>query len=86
MDIEQAYQKCTERLMWACARLQAKVEPSELAPITDLIVQPMTGPWRFFHTPQHIFKVGGTEDAIEVQVCCSSPLICFRPFVHFTPT
>jgi hypothetical protein len=66
MDIEQAYKKCTERLMWACASLQATVEPSELALIADLIVQPMTGPWRFFHTPQHIFKVGGTEDPIEV--------------------
>ena len=24
------------------------------------------GPWRFFHTPEHIFEVGGNEDAIEV--------------------
>ena len=93
MDIEQAYKKCTERLMWACDRLQAKVEPDSLAPITDLIVQPMTGPWRFFHTPQHIFKVGATEDAIEVlaalfhdlvyvQVDCS---INFQLSYYITP-
>ena len=93
MDIEQAYKKCTARLMWACASLQAKVAPSELAPIADLIVQPMTGPWRFFHTPQHIFKVGGTEDAIEVlaalfhdlvyvQVDCS---INFQLSYYITP-
>lgn len=93
MELEQAYKKCTHRLMWACASLQAKVELSELAPIADLIVQPMTGPWRFFHTPQHIFKVGGTEDAIEVlaalfhdlvyvQVDCS---INFQLSYYITP-
>ncbi|HZX00624.1 MAG TPA: hypothetical protein VFF45_00105 [Bacilli bacterium] len=26
----------------------------------------MTGPWRYFHTPNHIFEVGGTDDPIEV--------------------
>ncbi len=66
MDSKEAYLQCLERLSWAIDRLQAKVEPSELARIAELIVQPMIGPWRFFHTPQHIFDVGGNEDAIEV--------------------
>ncbi|MEO6861985.1 MAG: hypothetical protein ABI180_10715 [Microcoleus sp.] len=26
----------------------------------------MIGPGRFFHTPEHIFHVGGNEEAIEV--------------------
>ncbi|MCY7383392.1 MAG: hypothetical protein LH628_12565 [Microcoleus sp. CAN_BIN18] len=58
--------KCLEKLIWAIDRLEAEVEPSELARIAELIVQPMTGPWRFFHTPEHIFEVGGNKDAIEV--------------------
>jgi hypothetical protein len=66
MDSKQAYLQCLEKLIWALDRLEAKVEPSELARIAELIVQPMMGPWRFFHTPEHIFDVGGNEDAIEV--------------------
>ena len=66
MDSKQAYLQCLEKLIWAIDRLEAKVEPSELARIAELIVQPMIGPWRFFHTPEHIFDVGGNEDAIEV--------------------
>ncbi|MEG4322574.1 MULTISPECIES: hypothetical protein [unclassified Microcoleus] len=66
MDSKQAYLQCLERLIWAIDRLKVEVEPSELARIAELIVQPMTGPWRFFHTPEHIFDVGGNEDAIEV--------------------
>lgn len=66
MDSKQAYLQCLEKLIWALDRLEAKIEPSELARIAELIVQPMMGPWRFFHTPEHIFDVGGNEDAIEV--------------------
>jgi hypothetical protein len=66
MDSAQAYQKCLKRLTWATERLKLDVQQSELEHITDLIVQPMTGPWRFFHTPQHIFEVGGSKDPIEI--------------------
>lgn len=66
MNREQAYQECLERLRWATHQLQVKIDPPQLAAIADLIVQPMTGPWRYFHTPYHIFEVGGSEDAIEV--------------------
>ncbi|MEM6426337.1 MAG: hypothetical protein AAF728_14435, partial [Cyanobacteria bacterium P01_D01_bin.128] len=43
-----------------------EVEPEKLSEIAELIVQTMTGPWRYFHTPNHIFEVGGSQDAIEV--------------------
>lgn len=66
MDSKQAYLQCLEKLIWAMSRLKAEVQPNELARIAELIVQPMTGSWRFFHTPEHIFDVGGNEDAIEV--------------------
>lgn len=66
IDSKEAYLQCLEKLIWALDRLKAEVEPSELARIAELIVQPMMGPWRFFHTPEHIFDVGGNEDAIEV--------------------
>ncbi|MFB8796516.1 MAG: hypothetical protein U7126_20375 [Microcoleus sp.] len=60
------YLQCLEKLIWATARLDVEVEPTQLARIAELIVQPMMGQWRFFHTPEHIFDVGGNEDAIEV--------------------
>jgi hypothetical protein len=66
MDSKEAYLQCLEKLIWASDRLHAEVEPTQLAQIADLIVQPMTGVWRFFHTPEHIFEVGGNEDPIEV--------------------
>ncbi|MFS8120717.1 MAG: hypothetical protein ACMG55_19860, partial [Microcoleus sp.] len=66
IDSKEAYLQCLEKLIWAIDRLNVEVEPMELARIAALIVQPMTGPWRFFHTPEHIFEVGGNEDAIEV--------------------
>ncbi|MDY6936525.1 MAG: hypothetical protein SWY16_02575 [Cyanobacteriota bacterium] len=66
MDCDKAYQQCLDRLKWATHQLEIEVEDDALLSIADLIVQPMTGPWRYFHTPEHIFDVGGTEDPIEV--------------------
>ena len=66
MNCEQEYTQCFERLTWACDRLGVEVESDRLSEVAQLIVQPMTGTWRLFHTPQHIFDVGGQDDAIEV--------------------
>ena len=72
MDLEVAHTRCKDRLVWAIEQLQGKVEPTQLQNITELIIQTMTGPWRYFHTPDHIFEVGGSfdvgrsADAIEV--------------------
>jgi len=66
MKAEQEYEKCWEKLKWATNALKVKVPPAELAEIAELIVQPMTGPWRYFHTPNHLFEVGGNSDAIEI--------------------
>lgn len=66
MKFEREYKQCLEKLVWATQQLQVEVELTKLNEIAKLIVQPMTGPWRYFHTPQHIFDVGGSEDAIEV--------------------
>ncbi len=67
MGFEQDYNKqCLEKLIWAMQELQIDIDDTELAKIAELIVQTMTGPWRYFHTPDHIFEVGGAEDAIEV--------------------
>jgi len=58
-------QKCLDCLMSAIADLQGNVDKAELAKISNLIIQTMTGPWRSFHTPDHIFEVGEGGDAIE---------------------
>ncbi|MDX2099825.1 MAG: hypothetical protein SFW36_18755 [Leptolyngbyaceae cyanobacterium bins.59] len=55
-----------ERLIWAVEQLQGKVDKAQLSKIAELIIQAMTGPWRYFHTPEHIFEVGESGDAIEV--------------------
>lgn len=59
-------QQCLEKLIWAMQKLNIDTDYTELPKIAELIVQTMTGPWRYFHTPNHIFEVGGEDDPIEV--------------------
>ncbi len=66
MKVKQGYEKCLEKLTWATNALKVDTTPTQLAEIAELIVQPMTGPWRYFHTTNHLFEVGGNSDAIEV--------------------
>ncbi|MGD2180116.1 hypothetical protein [Lusitaniella coriacea] len=66
MSFEKDHQQCLEKLVWATHELQVDIDRVKLSRIAELIVQTMTGPWRYFHTPEHIFEVGGTDNAIEV--------------------
>lgn len=60
------YERCLERLNWAVERLNGHPDPAQLAWMAELIIQTMSGAWRFFHTPEHIFEVGESGDAVEV--------------------
>lgn len=62
----QEHERCLERLSWAIRQLGGHPEPVRTNRTAELIVQTMTGPWRFFHTTEHIFEVGESGDAIEV--------------------
>lgn len=66
MNFEQNYQHCLEKLIWVTDKLQIKATSIQLSRIAKLIVQTMTGPWRYFHSTDHIFEVGGYRDPIEV--------------------
>jgi len=66
MDLEEDQKRCCERLNWAIAQLDGDPNPSLIARTAGLVIQTMTGPWRFFHTPEHIFEVGESGDAVEV--------------------
>lgn len=66
MHLSQDRERCLARLVWAAQQLQLQVDTPRLAKVSELIVQSMTGPWRYFHTPNHTFAVGGSQDAIEV--------------------
>jgi hypothetical protein len=59
MDLEVAHTRCKDCLVWAIEQLQGKVEPTQLENITELITQTMTGTWRYFHTTEHILRLGG---------------------------
>ncbi|MFN9533435.1 MAG: hypothetical protein ACK59W_03165 [Pseudanabaena sp.] len=59
-------QKCLDCLTQAITDLNGQVDIEQLTKISNLIIQTMTGPWRSFHTPNHIFEVGEGGDAIEV--------------------
>lgn len=60
------YERCLKSLDWAIAQLGGKADPDQLAITAELIIQTMSGPWRYFHTSEHIFEVGGSGDAIEI--------------------
>lgn len=64
--LAQDRERCLERLNRAMQELEGDIDPDQLARTAELIIQTMTGPWRFFHTPEHIFEVGESGDAIEV--------------------
>jgi hypothetical protein len=66
MNIENNHQQCLEKLIWVTEQLKVEVPQTQLAKLAKLIVKTMTGPWRYFHSTEHIFEVGGFTDAIEV--------------------
>lgn len=66
MNWERNRNECLGKLVWATEQLGVAIAQDELEKIAEVIVQTMTGPWRYFHTPDHIFEVGGHEDPIEV--------------------
>lgn len=66
MDRDDDHRECLDKLVWATEALNLPVALEDLDLIATAIVQTMTGPWRYFHTPEHIFEVGGQEDPIEV--------------------
>jgi hypothetical protein len=66
VSFENDHQECLKKLIWAMEELHIDFEMAQLQKIANLIVQTMTGPWRSFHTPEHIFEVGGSDNAIEL--------------------
>lgn len=66
MSFEKDCHECLEKLHWATRALNLEIPPDKLGKIAKLIVQTMTGPWRYFHAPDHVFAVGNSTDAIEV--------------------
>ena len=65
-SFDASYARCVQQLNWAVQRLDGVVNQSHSENTAELIIQSMTGAWRFFHTPEHIFEVGRGGDAIEV--------------------
>jgi hypothetical protein len=64
-----SYEQCYETLKQAVTKLRGAIDLSaeqQLRQTATLIIQTMTGFWRCFHTPKHIFEVGEQGDAIEV--------------------
>jgi len=66
MDLATDKRQCLDSLAASCKGLGVETPLEQLEPIADLIIQSMTGPWRSFHTPDHIFQVGAGGDEIEV--------------------
>ncbi len=59
-------QSCLDALTQSIEQLGGVVNSVQLENTAELIIQAMTGTWRNFHTPEHIFEVGSGGDAIEV--------------------
>ena len=65
-SFDASYTRCVQQLNWAVQDLDGAISVSHSADTAELVIQSMTGAWRFFHTPEHIFEVGRGGDAIEV--------------------
>lgn len=58
--------KCLNQLRQSVALLGGDGQSPLLAETAELIIRSMTGPWRSFHTPEHIFDVGQGGGPVEV--------------------
>ncbi|MEG4585958.1 hypothetical protein QUA54_12200 [Microcoleus sp. MOSTC5] len=66
MELLGEQKRCLDCLVSSIEQLRGRVEIPMLEEIAELIIQTMRGPWRYFHTSEHIFEVGGSVDPIEV--------------------
>jgi hypothetical protein len=66
MELFGEQKRCLDCLVTSIEQLGGRVEIAKLEQIAELIIQTMRGPWRYFHTSEHIFEVGGSVDPIEV--------------------
>jgi hypothetical protein len=66
MDSQHYLDKCSVELKTAVAALGGDPSHPRLDAIAELIIMSMTGPWRSFHTPEHIFEVGDGGSPVEV--------------------
>ncbi|MFB8796224.1 MAG: hypothetical protein U7126_18850 [Microcoleus sp.] len=66
MELFGEQKRCLDCLVSSIEQLGGRVEIAKLEQIAELIIQTMRGPWRYFHTSEHIFEVGGSVDPIEV--------------------
>ena len=66
MELFGEQKRCLDCLVSSIEQLGGRVDVPKLDQIAELIIQTMRGPWRYFHTSEHIFEVGGSVDPIEV--------------------
>jgi hypothetical protein len=66
MDAIAHHTKCLAELQRAVSALGGDASSPRLPKISALIIQSMTGEWRSFHTPDHIFEVGFGGTPVEV--------------------
>ena len=66
MELFGEQKRCLDCLVNSIEQLGGRVDIAKLEQIAELIIQTMRGPWRYFHTSEHIFEVGGSIDSIEV--------------------
>jgi hypothetical protein len=66
MELFVEQKRCLDCLVSSIEQLGGRVDVPKLEQIAELIIQTMRGPWRYFHTSEHIFEVGGSVDPIEV--------------------
>jgi hypothetical protein len=66
MDVSAYLARCLNELKLSIAALGGDSESPKLPGVAALIIQSMTGEWRSFHTPDHIFEVGAGGSPTEV--------------------
>ncbi|MCC3407743.1 MAG: hypothetical protein JGK17_19540 [Microcoleus sp. PH2017_10_PVI_O_A] len=66
MELFGEQKRCLDALVASIEQLGGRVDIPKQEQIAELIIQTMRGPWRYFHTSEHIFEVGGSVDPIEV--------------------
>lgn len=66
MDTSAYVDRCLQELQRCAQQLGGDASSPTWPRLAQMVIQSMTGPWRSFHTPEHIFEVGQDGSPIEV--------------------
>ncbi len=75
MDRPHYVNRCLQALQRSASALGGDPQAPAWPVLAEMVIQSMSGPWRSFHTPEHIFDVGEGGNPVEVMAALFHDLV-----------